>query len=67
MKLKDILKEEDTTGPGWDLARALNSLANDISNSKHKDKLKWAEKNENKAKAVIKAAEELKKLVKKMR
>ncbi len=67
MKLKNIIKEADTTGPGWDMARALNSLSNDIDDSKHQNQLKWAEKNESKAKAVTKAAEELKKLVYKMR
>jgi hypothetical protein len=68
MKLKDLLKEDDIPqGPGWEMARALNSLANDIGNSKHDKQLKWAEKNETKANAVVKAAEELKKLVYKMR
>ena len=68
MKLKNIIKEApDTSGPGWVMARALNSLSNDISNSKHDKQLKWAEKNESKAKAVTKAAEELKKIIYKMR
>ena len=59
--------KESTEGPGWELARALNSLANDIGNSKHDKQLKWAEKNERKAKEIIKTCEELKKLVYKMR
>ena len=67
MKLKDILKEEDTNTPGWQLARALNSLANDINDAKHKKTLKWAEKNEKLAGVVIKKAEELNKFVSRMR
>tara|TARA_R110002020_G_scaffold370240_1_gene581948 strand:- start:95 stop:298 length:204 start_codon:yes stop_codon:yes gene_type:complete len=67
MKLKNLLKEADTTGPGWDMARALNSLANDIDNSKHDKQLKWAEKNERLAGVVIKKVEELNKFVQRMK
>ena len=59
--------DEIPQGIGWELARALNSLANDISNSKHDKQLKWADKNKNKAKAAIKSAEELKMLLYKIR
>ena len=68
MKLKNIIKEApDTSGPDWDMVRALNSLGNDLKDTKHKRMMAWAAKNESKAKAVTKAAEELKKLVYKMR
>ena len=45
----------------------LNSLGNDLKDTKHKKMMAWAAKNERKAKEIIKTCEELKKLVYKMR
>tara|TARA_R100000152_G_C6738487_1_gene162444 strand:- start:580 stop:786 length:207 start_codon:yes stop_codon:yes gene_type:complete len=68
MKLKNILNEkEDTNTPGWQLARALNSLSNDISNLKHQKTLDWAEKKHRSVPGTIKLIETLKKLVNKMK
>ena len=68
-----MVKEAITKGPssgdvwGWEMVRALNSLGNDLKNTKHKKMMAWAERNERKAKEIIKTCEELKKLVYKMR
>ena len=68
-----MVKEAITKGPssgdvwGWEMVRALNSLGNDLKDTKHKKMMAWAAKNERKAKEIIKTCEELKKLVYKMR
>ena len=73
MKLRKMLKEAIKAGPtsgdvwGWEMARALNSLANDIDKSKHDNQLKWAKTYHRTVPDTLKLIERLHKLVKKMK
>ena len=62
-----LSEEEDTNTPGWQLARALNSLADAIDKAKHKKTLKWAETYHRTVPDTIKMIETLKKFVNKMK
>ena len=68
MKLKDILNEkEDTNTPSWQLVRALNSLGNDLRDTKHKKMMAWGEKYSRSVPDTIKLIETLHKFVKKLK
>ena len=68
MKLKNILNEkEDTNTPSWQLVRALNSLGNDLRDTKHKKMIAWGDKYHRSVPDTIKMIERLHKLVKKMK
>ena len=67
MKLKDLLKEADTTGPGWEMVRSLNSLKNDIDDQKHDKMMEWAAANQKKAIEISEMAELLKEEIIRMR
>lgn len=68
MKLKNILNEkEDTNTPSWQLVRALNSLGNDLKDTKHKKMMKWAETYHRTVPDTLKMIERLHKFVKKMK
>jgi len=60
-------RDEDTNTPGWQLARALNSLASDIDKAKHEKTLKWAETYHRTVPDTLKMIETLKKFIKKMK
>ena len=62
-----LSEKEDTNTPGWQLARALNSLASDIDKAKHEKTLKWAETYHRTVPDTLKMIETLKKFVKKMK
>jgi len=60
-------KDGDTNSPGWQVARALNSLADDIDKAKHEKTLKWAETYHRTVPNTLKMIETLKKFVNKMK
>ncbi len=67
MKLKDLLKEADTTGPGWEMVRSLNSLKSDIDDQKHDKLMKYADRWPEKALELSELAEQMKEIIIRMR
>ena len=60
-------KETDTNSPSWQLVRALNSLGNDLRDTKHKKMMAWGEKYSRSVPDTIKLIETLHKFVKKLK
>ena len=62
-----LSEEEDTNSPSWQLVRALNSLGNDLKDTKHKKMMKWGDTYHRSVPDTIKTIERLHKIVKKMK
>ena len=68
-----MVKEAITKGPssgdvwGWEMVRALNSLGNDLKDTKHKKMMAWGEKYSRSVPDTIKLIETLHKFVKKLK